>query len=78
MPEVDSPEAKAPHAIIIDDLLLFRQVPWVYVDADVNLDHDTDEVEDPLEGLDGRNSAISRANRTCKEARRRGRRWLRC
>ena len=52
MPEVDSPEAKAPHALIIDDLLLFRQVPWVYVDADVNIDHDTDEVEDPLEGLD--------------------------
>ena len=58
MPEVDSPEAKAPHALIIDDLLLFRQVPWVYVDADVYIDHDTDEVEDPLKGLDGRNSAI--------------------
>ena len=27
-------------------------MPWVNVDADVNIDRDTDEVENPLEGLD--------------------------
>ena len=27
MPDVDSPRAEAPHALIIDDLLMFRQVP---------------------------------------------------
>ena len=52
VPDVDSPEASAPHALIIDDLLLFRQVPCVYVDADVNVDHDTDEMGDRLECLD--------------------------
>ena len=27
VPDVDSPEASAPHALVIDDLLMFRQVP---------------------------------------------------
>ena len=52
VPDVDSPEASAPHALIIDDLLMFRQVPWVYVDADADVDADAGEGEDPLDRLD--------------------------
>jgi len=33
---VESPEASAPHALVIDDLLLFRQVPLRYVNDDAN------------------------------------------
>ena len=31
VPDVDSPEASAPHALVIDDLLMFRQVPPRYL-----------------------------------------------
>ena len=34
VPQVESPEASAPHALVIDDLLLIRQVPLRYDDAE--------------------------------------------
>ena len=34
VPQVESPEASAPHALVIDDLLLFRQVPLRDDDAE--------------------------------------------
>ena len=36
MPDVECPEASAPHALVIDDLLLFRQVLLRYVDDDAD------------------------------------------
>ena len=35
VPDVGSPEASAPHALVIDDLLLFRQVPLRSEDTEV-------------------------------------------
>ena len=44
VPDVESPEASAPHALVIDDLLLFRQVSL----GQAAVDDDIDEKDDAL------------------------------
>ena len=58
VPDVESPEASAPHALVIDDLLLFRQVSLGQAAVDDDIDEKDDAPARSAEDLASRPAVL--------------------